>query len=540
MAADTLPDDWEEAPGVDDWEEAPAVEAQPVAVDRSSAGSAAVHGLANTFGTGDVLGAGFQAYLKGASNLPELVTGDLSPLENARSILAEYKKARAENRYVTKRDKETQPGAYYGGQIAGAISTAPLLPARTLPAALAIGGTQGLVEGAAISEADSAGGVLQDAAVGGALGAAGGGLGYGLGKGMEWAGKRIPAAAASAKEWLENTAAVQALKASGAIKKDLTSIAQRDPGRIREMGRSILDEEVIRPFMGVEQVEQGLSAARSEVGDAMGDVLRQVDDTGASFDMNRFLARAEKEIIHPNIDDPAVAGEIDAVRSLLDAYHDVAQAGPVGFQWANHLKSSLQNAQINWGNHWNQNGPSKYLEQFKMALQGIFKDEIDTQLGEAASPAVRATFEGLKRRFGPLAFATDRARQGVAREMGNNALGLKDMQAAQMGLQSALSSGQATPTGLMMAAGAAATNKYLTGRGSSAAAVAADRLASSDWLQTLVASNPHALGQYGGMLASALARGPAAMAVTDYVLSQRDPAYRETKEAAQKAAQGER
>jgi hypothetical protein len=56
---------------------------------------------------------------------------------------------------------------------------------------------------------------------------------------------------------------------------------------------------------------------------------------------------------------------------------------------------------------------------------------------------------------------------------------------------------------------------------------------SSDWLQQTVSQDPDALGQYGPVLSSALARGPAAFAVTDYVLSQQDPKYRQQKQAAQ-------
>lgn len=60
----------------------------------------------------------------------------------------------------------------------------------------------------------------------------------------------------------------------------------------------------------------------------------------------------------------------------------------------------------------------------------------------------------------------------------------------------------------------------------------------SDWLQKLMGSNPEALGEYGPVLASSMERGPEAFAAADYVLSQKDPAYRQKKEAAQKAASG--
>jgi hypothetical protein len=55
----------------------------------------------------------------------------------------------------------------------------------------------------------------------------------------------------------------------------------------------------------------------------------------------------------------------------------------------------------------------------------------------------------------------------------------------------------------------------------------------------LVQTDPGALGEYGAVLSAAATRSPTALAVNDYVLSQKDPEYRRRKEEAQKAALGQ-
>ena len=71
--------------------------------------------------------------------------------------------------------------------------------------------------------------------------------------------------------------------------------------------------------------------------------------------------------------------------------------------------------------------------------------------------------------------------------------------------------------------------------GAFAGRMAARQTAASDWLQKLVGEDPDAMGAYGPVLSSALARGPSAFAIQDYVLSQQDPQYRAAKDAAQKS-----
>ena len=554
MAGEVLDDDWEEVAAADDWEDvtpdvdvpvateaAPAPTTPPQPTDRSSGFDAFVGGIGNTFGTASTVGAGLQAYLRGVANVPDVLAGRLSPAENAAAILNELKAARAENQYIGQRDRDTQPAAYLGGQLLGSLATAPVTGVGSgARATVGTGALQGAAAAASDSRADFMSGGAVDAALGAALGSAGGALGYGLGQGAkkagEWVGPRISSAAKSAREWLGREASLRSLKAAGAINKDITAMAQRSPEHVYRTGRTLLDEGVIAPFDTVEQVGKKVDTQKGVVDTLRRAALDEADASGVPFDMGRFLERAQKEIIEPNLGDPSVAREIESVRQFLGAYGSL---DPMNFSRANHLKSSLQNAQINWGNHWNLNGPSKYLEQFKMALQGIMHEEIDDQIAEAAGEGTKAAFQAAKRRIGPLIYASDRARQGFARELGRDVVGLKDMQAAQMALQSSISSGQASPTGLMMAAGAAAANKYLTGRGSSAAAVYADRASKSDWLRSLVQTDPGALGEYGAVLSAAAARSPTALAVNDYVLSQKDPEYRRRKEEAQKAALGQ-
>jgi hypothetical protein len=80
----------------------------------------------------------------------------------------------------------------------------------------------------------------------------------------------------------------------------------------------------------------------------------------------------------------------------------------------------------------------------------------------------------------------------------------------------AVSAGGGGPLGLV----SAAARKVIAPRGANIAAKLSDKV--SNLLQT----NPQALGKYAKPLSDAIARGPAALASTNFLLQQTDPEYR--------------
>ena len=164
---------WQDAPEVaaaPKWASAPEVSAAP-AVGR---GEAALAGAAQgvSMGYGDEMKAGWR------SLFPKSLGGG--------DYVAERDKLRADNEAARK----AHPVLYGAGEVAGGIvpaagmavatggtSVAPVLARAALPMAAG----QGAVQGAGLSNADSAGGVARDAALGGGLGVAGYGVGSALG-----------------------------------------------------------------------------------------------------------------------------------------------------------------------------------------------------------------------------------------------------------------------------------------------------------------------------------------------------------------------
>jgi hypothetical protein len=152
-----------------------------------STGRAMVKGVQDipTFGFGDELGAGFQAFL---ASLPEEVAEkvgiDNTFPQDPREV---YRAARSDNRAESKQAADEHPAAYYGAGIAAAAPVAAITtPFRAavgagLGARAVIGGVNGLIQGGVAgvgsSESETGRGMARDALK---TGLAGGALGTSL------------------------------------------------------------------------------------------------------------------------------------------------------------------------------------------------------------------------------------------------------------------------------------------------------------------------------------------------------------------------
>jgi hypothetical protein len=145
----------------------------PPTREAPSRAASALAGVQNlgSFGWGDELGAALQ--------------GGLAKLTGTGEYGETYRQAVKENRRDAKAAKEAHPGFYYGAGAPAALAASMALPgikaaqgAGLLVRALAGAGNgalQGALAGAGDSEADTAGGVLKDAAVAGTAGGVVGG-----------------------------------------------------------------------------------------------------------------------------------------------------------------------------------------------------------------------------------------------------------------------------------------------------------------------------------------------------------------------------
>lgn len=506
--------------------------------DASTGSGALLRGFGQglTADFGDELGAGLQAGLAGLANaLPE---GSLewAGIDNRaqQDVGDVYRQARDENRARLDRDLREQAAASLTGNVGGGLVLNALVPGSKLMggAGLARAGGMGAVAGLGGSRADltqgDVAGAASDTLTGAALGVAGQQAGEMLGAGV---GRIAPKVAQWVQDKAGDFASMRALNAAGYFKNELKPIIKRGGiDKALEMGDHLLQEPgVIQAGRNVESVLDGVEAAREKWGAEMGRILQEADSTGAAFDMSSVAKRVIDDIIKPNLGDPAIEAEVNAVAGLLRKYLAKAQQpGGLSFSEANKLKSTLQNGTINWGNHWNNYGPSNFLEKYQVALAGIFTDEIDNQLGRQLGPDAFAAFKEAKARAGTFIDATAKAKNLNAAVQGNNAVNLKDLGVGAV-------AGGGVP-GFLATIG----SKIGRERGSSALAVGAHRFAQSNSLEALARADPEAFGPFAGAVVSALARGPESLRALDKVLRDTSQEWRAMREQQEKQAQQQR
>lgn len=509
-----------------DWErETTPADAAPRMGSGSSAGGAFIRGVAQgaTADFADELGAGLQAGLQGLANaLPE---GSLewAGIENKyqQNPLDTYRQAREENRAQIAQDMEQHTGAALAGNIGGGLLLNSVVPGAKLtgtPGLLRAAG-MGAAAGLGASDADltrgEVGGAAADTLKGAAMGLAGQEIG-------ERIGGYLPKVAQWVQRKAGDFAAMRALNAAGYFQNELKPILKRGGiDKAVEMGEHLLDEPgVIRAGRDAESVLEGVEAARSKWGGEVGAILDEADATGVRFDVVPFARRVMDEVVKPKMADPIARPNVRRVAEIVADYVEAArqQGGTLSFRQANEFKTTLQQEGINWGNHWNNYGPTHHQQKYEMALQGIFTDEIDTQLGGVLGDEAYAAFKNAKNHLGSFIDAEAKASNLNAKLQGNSFFSLSDLSKGAV-------AGGGIP-GVLAVIG----SKLGRERGASVLARGAYAFSNSSGLEAIARANPEALGKYAGMVTAALSRGPGALAALDKVLRDTDPEWRQLRE----------
>lgn len=495
-------------------------------------GESFVQGAANTFGTGDLMGAMLQAGMSEVQDIPELLRGDMSLDELRQRRNATFSDARAENLRLTREAMKEHPVATIAGRL---IPGAMMAPATGLGNTLGLSGVSGAlsggIEGAASSDADTAGEVLADAATGSAAGGVGGVLGYGAGKYVlapagAWVGQKagnaLSRGASDIEDAFRRFAQERALKASGYIQKDFP---REDPAALRRLlgrGQVLLDEPgLITTGASAGNINQRLEPLVEREGQRIGEYLDAADAAagygsgpfnpyafaaeakrasdaglwrGGPFNPQMFADEARQSVAQPFTRNPSLTNEGQGVTRWLGRLTDTAteQAGegvPFTFRQANQYKGDLQNAVFN------PQGLPRANKQAQNELQRALTQAIDEQAEPLIGPAGVQGFRDARRQYGAFADALDKSQQQVNREVGNNFLRLNDMQAGQMaqevkGLENLPYIGPAAALG----------SKLLRGRMDSTIARAADAVANSATLAALRNTSPEVLGGYGAAI----------------------------------------
>lgn len=447
-----------------------------------------------------------------------------------------YRANRDEYRRAEERLREDNPTTFHGSGMASTLLTPGPKFGGGMGGAIKSGALMGAIGGLGGSEADlvnpTAASVFNaalDTGVGGVFGGAFGAAGQ---QGFQRGGEAIRYLASKAQPWLEETAATRALKAAGYIGKDLKALNKRDMNLALDQGHTLLDEPgLITPGASIATVRERLDGLVDETGEHIGTILREADGKGVKYDIEPFLQRIETEVLGPVAGDPVVERGFNEIQRIVNGYRKRSQdMDGLTFEEANKMKTRLQKHMINWGNSWNENSPGAHSDVFAKQMQHLFLESIDDQVGDLIGAGAKADLKVAKSRYGTFIEALQKAGERDAALKGNNAIGLKEYMAGLGALGASMSTDSVSP--ILATGGAMLVNKVATERGSSAAAVAANRMSQSEFLRDLITSNPHALGKWGAQLAQAAARGPGALELQDWMLAQTVPEYAEQRRRA--------
>jgi len=344
-------------------------------------------------------------------------------------LVTRYQNARDSSRAADDTARGANPGTYFAGEMAGgaaipagAAASGASLAAKVLRGAGA-GGLAGALQGLGTSRDDPSG----DAITGGLIGGAIGGSIPVVGAGASRAINALP-------QSLKSAASEYALRASGYIGNDFKRLIKgRGEEGAEVIGRELLDAGVIPAGGTVRDVLERIGPAKQSAGAQVGEFVERAAQTGKQFDLAPFVGRVQDEIINPNMSSPAVRPMAQRVSGHLDELMDVAlpDGGRVPFPLAQKWKTDSQGV-LNYGNPWNNAGPNIPADSMNKDLTRLLKESLDDQVEGALGPGTASKFQAARRRYGALADAEDRAREGVARLAGNNKASVTDMKLGEL------------------------------------------------------------------------------------------------------------
>lgn len=406
-------------------------------------------------------------------------------------------KAAEEYREALNRAKEANPGASLGGEIAGSLAGAFLMPGGGSSAAvkgeglLARGASRFLaaapraaLEGAAMGvgnqlSEDTLGnhelnaekyvasafkGAVYGGLLGGSLHAAGGAVadkartfygaatrgGEALAEGGVYrtAGKLAEDGAEKEASpfmsWLREKvvggAEEQAFKATGAKIRDVQKLgasAEAQVDRSRRIGRRLLDEGIVTGTASQEQIARRLTAKVKSVGEELGALRASLDKALERPDASKIASRFEAEVMRPLSEVPL--GEIEGkpaaafVESMLEKGGERPDFATL-FKYRKRLDTLLER-----GGEYSRvpGGPAKPGAEQLRALRGIVEEEFE-QAGERAAKELGGSFlteyKLGKEAYSDLITAEKIITKEVARGNANRAISLTDTISGGAGL----------------------------------------------------------------------------------------------------------
>lgn len=493
--------------------------------------TSAVEALARGGAQGLTLGASDEV-TGGAKALFDKFHGAISG-KGSKDLADLYAQHVAEARAANAEAQAKHPYLYGAGNLAGGVASGALtggLGAESALARIGMGAAQGAAAGVGYGNAEDLPTAGVDALKGGALGG-------GMSGGVEGVKKFLsPDALKSGAEEL----AVRGLSPNAPQYRDLVkqgiaekvaagnkaraaqevatagggaveAAAEAIPGPVNRLGRFLINNRVTKLGTSLEDKLDRVGELKASSGAGIGHTMDVLDQAGIkavtpgeiSSDIEQMAAQyAGKKTSAPTY------------QALQDVAEDVKTFQGDGFKTAQEIKNFV-GEQLEKAGGYNTPSPSEK----NLALRDVAKlirSKLETSVGEGAEAmgdkTRLATYLQDKLNNGNSKIAEKILTSSTGREMAHQPLGLAGKVVA-MGELAAGNPGKAIAT--------AGALKAAKAYGYDAAALGADKLSN------LVRTAPHLLGPFAGQLKAAADRGGVSLAVTNSLLSQTSPEYRE-------------
>jgi hypothetical protein len=314
-----------------------------------------------------------------------------------------------------------------------AIGSVPLSMAlgQVAPAANTLGGLASLNFLQAAGNVDQSGGdLLSPQGAGRAAGTAAlmTAIPYAVGgaaKGLGWMGGKIADAASGAGESLKDLAGrlkVNSLHPTPVLAETMAEL----PGGTAAVGRELLDRGI--GGLTKAQTAKQVSAAMSQAGSAIDDVVRAHDSVGGShvdIDAALGVARSKAQKL---LDEPTTEAVGQRLMDLIEKYAAKFNTGKATATDALGMKRALGKLAY---------GQNEILKRTGDTIAGEFGEGVSTferAVDDSMDKSLGPDFEAANLVFRRLKGASNAAERSAARAAGNHVVSLKDMVAAHAGL----------------------------------------------------------------------------------------------------------
>lgn len=315
--------------------------------------------------------------------------------------------------------------------LGGNLATLPLMPvAGTIKGAAALGAGLGAAKsiGEAQSPQEAAGNIAGGAVLGGAS--------------LPIANKVSSA--------LANVAESKAFKAAGAMLKDFRAAYSKNPEKINELGRTMLDNNLVRAGDTVESIAQKAEALRRETGQRIGKVyekvLDKITDPQNSANLSpEAILNVQASGFHPEAEadelksmifnkfkgQPGSTGAIKKANQVIDEM--ALNGNHITPQAALELKGQID-SMINWSKK-SQDLPLEQdaLKTIRTHIQNKLNSQV-AALDQALQSNETSELQRLNQLYGNVSTIANISRDRALREGANRSFGLTDTVAGAGGL----------------------------------------------------------------------------------------------------------